>query len=407
MSCEDWKEVKLGDVCEKIQYGYTQSAVKEKIGPKFLRITDIREQYFDWRSVPYCDISKSDFLKYRLYPGDIVIARTGATTGISKYIDQTVPNAVFASYLIRIRVKDGINSRFIGYVVSSKKYKRYIKSILSGSAQPNANAKQLTSFLFQLPPKEEQNKISEILSSLDDKIELNHQINQDLEEMAQAIFKSWFVDFEPFRDGEFVDSELGPIPKGWRVDKLGNVSTVTGGGTPKTKVPDYWENGNILWATPSDMTSKNSMVLFDTSRKITELGLQNSSAKLLPKGSVLMTSRATIGYTSIAMKEVSTNQGFINIVCNKQISNYYMLCYLLHFKDRILRLANGSTFMEVSKRNFKEINVVVPPHNLIEKFNQYIEPIIETIYQHEQQNQILSNLRDTLLPKLMSGEIRV
>lgn len=317
-------------------------------------------------------------------------------------------NAIASTGFVVITVEK-VDPYFLYYVLTTNRFTDYLTGIADNqtSAYPAFNPDVIANSVIYFPSMEEQEQISSILKTLDQKIELNHQINQDLEEMAQAIFKSWFVDFEPFRDGEFVDSGLGPIPKGWRVDKLGNVSTVTGGGTPKTKVPDYWENGNILWATPSDMTSKNSMVLFDTSRKITELGLQNSSAKLLPKGSVLMTSRATIGYTSIAMKEVSTNQGFINIVCNKQISNYYMLCYLLHFKDRIFRLANGSTFMEVSKRNFKEINVVVPPHNLIEKFNQYIEPIIETIYQHEQQNQILSNLRDTLLPKLMSGEIRV
>lgn len=122
MSFEEWKEVKLSDICDTIQYGYTQSASTEKVGPKFLRITDIRNDFIDWDNVPYCQISSEDFQKYKLEEGDIVIARTGATTGINKYIDSNIPESVFASYLIRIKINKDNDPRFVGYVLSSKKY---------------------------------------------------------------------------------------------------------------------------------------------------------------------------------------------------------------------------------------------------------------------------------------------
>ncbi|MGF7089401.1 type I restriction enzyme S subunit [Kroppenstedtia sanguinis] len=331
-------------------------------------------------------------------PG-VIVDRKG-TLGTVFFIDKD-----YWPHDTTLWVKDfkGNHPKFIYYFLKTL----HLESYNVGSANPTLNRNHVHPIRVSWPSKLKQKQIAAILSALDDKIEINNRMNQTLESIAQALFQSWFVDYEPFRDGEFVESELGLIPKGWEVKTIGEVCTITGGGTPKTKVPEYWENGNILWATPSDMTSMDSSVIFDTSRKITKLGLEKSSAKLLPIGTVLMTSRATIGYSSIAMKEISTNQGFINIICDKDLSNYHLMFWIKYYKEDVEGRANGSTFLEISKKAFKEIKVIVPPIKVQEEYNEIIKGIVEKVYSHQLETQTLQSLRDTLLPKLMSGEIRV
>jgi type I restriction enzyme S subunit len=204
-----------------------------------------------------------------------------------------------------------------------------------------------------------------------------------------------------------VDSELGEIPEGWEVKRIGDICETFGGGTPKTSEPSYWEGGDILWATPTDITSLNSPVIFDTSRKITEKGLLNSSAKLLPSGSILMTSRATLGYFAIAKVPISTNQGFISMVCNDRVSNYYLLYAVKNSMEEIKNLAGGSTFLEINKTSFRSIKIVCPPENIMNKPDEFADFIYEKIFQNELEIKKLAEIRDSLLPKLMSGKIRV
>ncbi|MBP9039196.1 MAG: restriction endonuclease subunit S, partial [Paludibacteraceae bacterium] len=214
----EWKKYKLGEICTDISYGYTESASSEMVGPKFLRITDIQHDFINWNNVPYCPITESNHNKYKLEVGDIVIARTGASTGATAIFKDADIDAVFASYLIRYKVDKTIADPFyIGHILRSPYWKSYVASIIGGSAQPGANAKQFAAFEFHLPDLPTQRQIAQILTSLDDKIELNLQMNQTLEAMAQAIFKEWFVNFNfPGFDGELVDG----LPKGWRMGVL-------------------------------------------------------------------------------------------------------------------------------------------------------------------------------------------
>ncbi|MBA2861775.1 restriction endonuclease subunit S [Methanococcus maripaludis] len=348
---------------------------------------------------------------------DIVIASAGQgyTRGQASFckIDTYINQSIVA---LRTK-KELVNPLFLYYNITLR-YNELRAISDSHSSRGSLTTKLLAPLKIPIPPLEEQQKIAQILSALDDKIENNNQQNKILEETANSIFKEWFVDFNFLNedglsylenDGEMeFNEELEiEIPEGWNVKYLDEICTVMGGGTPKTNVPEYWQDGTILWATPTDMTSKKSPVIDTTEKKITELGLKESSAKLVPKGSILMTSRATIGYSSIAMKEISTNQGFINIICDKKVSNYFILYLLEHIKDKIIALANGSTFLEISKTNFKNIRVIVPDYQTMEKYNEIIEELINKIYKNSKENQNLSNLRDLLLPKLMSGEIRL
>jgi type I restriction enzyme S subunit len=400
---KNWKTLTLREICDEISYGYTESASWENIGPKFLRITDIRNYFVDWTTVPRCPITTENHIKYKLEIGDIVIARTGATTGITSIFNNPAIDAVFASYLIRYRINKNVaNPFYIAHVLKSSLWKSHVSSIIGGSAQPGANAQQFADFKFDLPTIDFQNIAANILSSLDDKIGLNIQINQTLESITQNIFQEWFINFNtPGFEGELV----GGLPKGWKKGKLGEIIDVKGGGTPSTANADYW-NGDIYWTTPKDLSNNQSHVLLDTERKITVRGVEQISSGILPKGTLLLSSRAPIGYLAISQVPVAINQGYIAIQ-GKSVSNYFMLYWLIQNMDSIKGRANGSTFQEISKSNFKDIDIVIPDSETLKRFDDIANSIFCKIVSNEIENGNLSELRDSLLPKLMSGKIQI
>ncbi|MFW9886881.1 MAG: restriction endonuclease subunit S [Candidatus Thorarchaeota archaeon] len=403
-----WIDIKLEDICQSIDYGYTASAVLEPVGPKFLRITDIVNDYIDWASVPYCEIDDKKLPKYQVMAGDIVIARTGATTGYAKYIEEDF-DAVFASYLVRIRMKPEIDSRYIGFIVESEDYKRYIRANFGGAAQPNANARVLTSYNLKLPPLEIQQKISNILNLHNQLISKNRRCIQILEEMGKAIYREWFVHFRlpGHEEVEMVDSEPGEIPEGWTAKKIKDAFDILGGGTPSTKKEEYWTDGDINWYTPSDLTSSGTMFMNDSGRKITELGLKKSSAKMFPPYSVMMTSRATLGVVSINTTPACTNQGFITCIPNENISMYQIYFWIKDNVERIISLGTGTTYKEIIKSVFREMDFIIPSVELKNKFEDVLSPMGKLILNLQNQNSVLSKTRNLLLPRLVSGEIDV
>ncbi|NQU82054.1 MAG: restriction endonuclease subunit S, partial [Bacteroidetes bacterium] len=299
--------------------------------------------------------------------------------------------------------EDLIINDFLYYILRQKI--KQLKNHSHGSVFNTIIRSTFNEILVDLPPLLEQHRIAEILGALDDKIELNLEINKTLEEMAMAIYKEWFVDFGPFRDGEFVDSELGPIPKGWEVVKIDEAIDTFGGGTPKTSIKEYWENGEIIWYSPTDLTKTNSLFSLGSEKKITNLGLQKSSAKLFPPYSILMSSRATIGAITINRYEACTNQGFITLVPNKQFTVYQLFGWLHQNMDTIKNLANGSTFREISKGVFREFKILKARD--IDNYFKISKPIFDQIENNLIENNTLTETRDYLLPKLISGEVRV
>ena len=286
----------------------------------------------------------------------------------------------------------------------------------------------IESLEIPLPPLAEQRAIAHVLGTLDDKIELNRRMNETLEEMARALFKSWFVDFDPVRakmDGRLrrgeslpglpaehydlfpdrlVPSELGEIPEGCEVRELGQVVDVLGGTTPSTKVREYWDEGTHYWATPKDLSNLSSPVLLDTVRKITDAGLERIGSGLLPRGTVLLSSRAPIGYLAISEVPIAINQGFIAMPPRKGTSNLFMLHWCGLFQDEIVNHANGSTFLEISKSNFRRIPLVVPAEPLMTAFDRLVRTPYELMVSNERESCALAAQRDALLPKLVSGE---
>jgi len=267
-----------------------------------------------------------------------------------------------------------------------------LNPFLTGAVQPKLNKAALTSIPIYLPESEsEQKAIVEVLSSLDDKIDLLHRQNKTLEQLAETLFRQWFVE---------------EAEESWEVGTIEDVISVKGGTTPSTSNPDFWD-GEIYWTSPRDLANNASIFLFNTERKITEKGLAQIGSGLLPIGTVLLSSRAPIGYLAITEIPLAINQGYIAIICDKSISNYFMFLWCKANMETIENAGNGSVFQEISKSSFKTLEFVKPPKDKLLKFDKTVEPIFQKIKSNQIQIRTLTQLRDALLPKLMSGEIRI
>ena len=251
--------------------------------------------------------------------------------------------------------------------------------------------------------KDDQRLIASILSSLDRKIELNNKINADLEEMAQAIFKNWFVDFEPFKDGKFVDSELGMIPEGWKIGTLTDVIKLMPGGTPKTSEPLYWDNGTIPFFSPKDV---NGVYCFTTEKHITETGLNKCSSNLYPKDTIFITCRGTVGKVCLAACDMAMNQSNYAIKAIDGYSQCYVFFLVKSVVERLIKKSNGAVFSAITSKDFDE-EILIPSQKAVEDFTNVIDGFFRRIFTIGTENSHLSLLRDTLLPRLMSGELEV
>jgi type I restriction enzyme S subunit len=357
-------------------------------------------------------------------PGDVVMT-TEAPLGEIAQLDGR--KVALAQRLITLRGNPNIlDNSYLKFLMQSEFVQDQLIARATGTTVMGIKQSELRKVSLVLPPLPEQRAIAHILGTLDEKIELNRRKNETLEAMARALFKSWFVDFDPVRakaagrqpygmDAEtaalfpdsFEDSPLGEVPRRWRVSTIGEEVTVVGGSTPSTHEPAYWENGDIHWATPKDLASLDSPVLLDTDRRITELGLRQISSGLLPKGTVLLSSRAPIGYLAISEVPVAVNQGFIAMLCDRELPNHYILQWVRSNMDIIEGRANGTTFLEISKTNFRPIQVLVPSNSVLRKFTEQTGVIHQRAVSNLRESHTLASLRDALLPKLLSGEVRV
>lgn len=372
----------------------------------YLRITDINDDgSLIISGLKSVDDENAE--KYLLKENDIVFARTGNSTGRSYFYEKHHGNFVYAGFLIKYSLDpEKVNPRILKYYTHSKPYYEWVHSFDTGATRGNINAKTFADMEIDLPDRNTQDKIVNILSSLDRKIELNNKLNAQLEEMAQTLFKHWFVDFGPFKDGKFVESELGMIPEGWRLGMLGEIADIIGGSTPSKARSEYYTTNGIPWLTPKDLSVSNAKFTGRGEIDITETGYKSSSTKLMPKGTVLFSSRAPIGYISIAKNEICTNQGFKSAV-PKYAGTAFLYCYLKDMTPEIENKATGSTFKEASGSLMKSLPVIIAPKKILEDFEEKLSPIFERQEYLEEECNKLASLRDTLLPKLMSGEINL
>ncbi|PTQ86774.1 restriction endonuclease subunit S [Agitococcus lubricus] len=275
----------------------------------------------------------------------------------------------------------------------------------SAGAVPGINRNNLKNIVVKIPDLETQKKIASILSNYDDLIQTNQQRIALLEEAAQRLYDEWFVKLR-FPNHEQVPVVDG-VPEGWERVTFADICESVGGGTPSTKVNEYWDNGDVSWVTPTDITRLSSLILLDTEKKITQKGLKDSSAKMLPANTILMTSRASIGYFGLIDRPVCTNQGFISIIPNNDIDRMFILFNLKSRLEEIDGLATGSTFKELSRRVFRAMSITLPTRELRQFFSDFVLPLFEQMRTITQQNQKLAQARDALLPRLMSGKMDV
>jgi len=391
----EWREYKLRDVVASANTGL--DAIKRApivdydTGVKCLRIQDVSQKkaYHDWG---FCEVEKNNYDRFSLKKGEIYIARTGASIGVNLLVSDDM-KAVFNNGLIRLKINEKVaNQKFVYYNLCSYEYKGHIESISGGtSTQPNMQINALLDYEIIIPPLPEQQVIAEILSSFDDNIDLLTRQNATLEALAQTYFRQWFM------EGESED---------WVEVKIDDIVTVKGGTTPSTAVSEYW-NGNIAWSTPKDLSNHDAVYLLDTERKITSAGLAQIGSGLLPVGTVLLSSRAPIGYLAIADIEVAINQGYIGILCDKGVSNYFIYLWCQANMDLIEGSGNGSTFQEISKSTFKSLALEIPDKTVCDKFDVLVEPLFSKVKNNQHQIRTLQKLRDTLLPKLVNGEVKV
>ncbi|WP_112866542.1 restriction endonuclease subunit S [Plesiomonas shigelloides] len=427
----DWLALTLGDVCKKITDGAHKSPKSVDDGKLMASVKDLTRFGVDLSNARR--ISKDDFdelVQQGCKPqvGDVLIAKDGnSALDTVCTVDSEIDAVLLSSVAILRPDPEKLDSNFLKYYFCSPQVIDYLKTnFISGAAIPRVVLRDFRKAKINLPPLRIQRKISQCLSSIDNKILSNNQTNQTLEQMAQAIFKSWFVDFDPVKakmNGEqpegmdaataslfpdkLVESELGLIPEGWMLSEIGEEVTVVGGSTPSTKNDDFWINGDIHWTSPKDLSGVQDKVLLDTAGKITEAGLKKISSGLLPVDTVLLSSRAPVGYLALAKVPMAINQGYIAMKCEKQLPPEFVLQWCVYRMDEIKQRASGSTFAEISKKSFKPISVVVPTGAILSAYQKLVKPIYNAITSNARQNEQLSTLRDTLLPKLLSGEIEL
>lgn len=396
--------------------------------------------------------------------GDTLFARitpcleNGKTGKVSNLSDEVIGHG--STEFIVMTAKDSeIDEDYVYYLARLPEFRKFAQMRMTGtSGRQRVSWQDLAEFTFAFPEPEKRKAAGVFLKTIDDKIQLNTQTNQTLEQIAQAIYKSWFVDYEPTRakvavlaaGGSKADAEtaamtaisgktadalaalkqhdsaryqqladlaaafpavltptddFGEIPAGWEISTIGESVETVGGATPSTKEESFWLNGDIHWTTPKDLSNLTDNILIDTNKKITVQGLKKISSGLLPINTVLMSSRAPVGYLTLTKIPVAINQGYIAIKPSEKLSCYYMVQWCHSNMEEIKGRAIGTTFAEISKTNFRGMKIVVPPKFVLAAYNNIIEPIYDRITSNNYESKQLANTRDLLLPKLLSNEI--
>lgn len=358
-------------------------------------------------------------------PGDIIFVTKGSPGRVALAPDPV--DFCIAQDMVAVRANDKVvYPRFLFAMLKSDTTQKAIEDLHVGTMIPHFKKGDFDKLRFSIPSMKEQIKIGDLHFELCDRIDNLRATNATLEAIAQAIFKSWFIDFDPVRakmegrepegmdaetaalfPSEFEESELGLIPRGWRVQPIGELTEIVGGSTPDTKNEDYWAPGVFHWTSPKDLSGATAPVLIDTERLVSEAGLTKISSGLLPPETLLLSSRAPIGYLSLSKIPVAINQGYIAMLPGGTLPTVYLYFWTQANMEVIKDRSNGSTFMEISKKMFRPIPALVPPLAVAGRFAGVAEGFFDRITANQRQAHHLSDLRDLLLPRLISGKISI
>lgn len=392
-----WKETNLGNISSRITKGTTPSTLGGGFissGVNFVKSEAVgHDGRIDKSTFVYIDEKIHEKLKRsQLQKDDILFSMAGIYLGKNAIVTEDILPANTNQALAIIRINQEFAfPQFVSYFLRQRKIIEHINNMSGQSAQPNINFEEIKSIGIPLPPLPEQKRISETLSSLDDKIDLLHRQNKTLEALAETLFRQWFV--------EEADESC-------EEKSLLDVIELVGGGTPKTEVANFWE-GNIKWLSAKDITPNHKRFITDTEKKITELGLQNSSTKILDKYSMIISARGTVGKYCLLSEPMAFSQS--NYGIKPKFKDCFFFTYLLvaNSVEELQQAAYGSVFDTITTNTFKEHKIKVPSEKEIFNFENSISPYFQKMLSNTKQIKTLTHLRDTLLPKLMSGEVRV
>ncbi|MCK9360740.1 restriction endonuclease subunit S [Patescibacteria group bacterium] len=392
---EEWEVFRLGDVAD-LNWGDTNTT---------------KSSYTEEGFPAYSASGQDGFLDHFDYDREgVVLSAIGANCG-----DTWFATGKWSCIKNTIRFfpknEKKFNSRFLFYVTQGKYHwpKR-------GSAQPFISQADARNVEIAAPVDiNEQSRIASILSALDDKIELNRKINENLEKIASALFKRWFVDFEfpnekgkPYKSsgGKMVESELGEIPEGWCISSFAETIEILSGGTPKTSEVGYW-NGDIPWFSVVDAPQETDVFIIDTEKKITQQGVENSAAQILDKGITVITARGTVGKVGLIGVPMAINQSCYGLKGKMDTHGYFTYFTTRMLVETLQRGAHGSVFDTITRETFLNVMVTQPSDDLVIEFEKIIEPIMGSIKLNLFEKRTLTRMRDSLLPRLMNGRIRV
>ncbi len=423
MSAE-WPLVRLGDYVDAC-LGKMLDAKKNKGVPQpYLGNSNVRWGTFDLTDLAEMRFEPHEEDRYSLRPGDLIVCEGGEPGRCAIWAGPVGMKVQKA--LHRIRSKETLDNHYLFYWFRHADKTGLLEPYFTGTTIKHLTGRAVAALEVPLPPIEVQRAMVDVLRSLDDRITLLRETNATLEAIAQALFKSWFVDFDPVRakmEGRvpegmdeataalfpdaLEESELGWVPKGWRVLPIGDAVEAVGGATPDTKNPAFWEPAVHSWTTPKDLSGIAAPVLLDTERKLSAQGLAKIGSGLLPVGTLLLSSRAPIGYLALAQTPLAINQGYIAMPPGGLLPPLYLYFWCRENMETIKGRANGSTFMEISKKAFRPIPALVPPPEVLQHFLDVANTLFARLVENETQAQALATLRDTLLPRLISGQLRL
>ena len=336
--------------------------------------------------------------------GDLILAREAPVGNVS--IIMQGQRVCLGQRVVLIKPKrELVDPHYLTYYLLSAEVQNRLKNHANGAVVAHLNVSDIRNPLVSLPELDEQIAIGKILRSIEDKIELNNRINHNLEEQAQALYKSWFVDFEPFRGGNFVDSELGMIPEGWSVQKAEELCEINIGKTPPRKEHHWFSNNNsdVTWISISDMGS-SEVYISKSSEMLTKEACKKFNVIIVPEGTVLLSFKLTVGRVSIAAKELTTNEAIARFLVPTDAMRSYLYLALKSYDYSKLG-STSSIATAVNSKIIKKMALICPPEDIIEKFGVHVSGIFRSIKILQEEISCLCEQRDSLLPHLMSGEI--
>jgi restriction endonuclease S subunit len=395
------------------------------LGVPFVTAKSLSNGQIDIAGAPRLDETKANNLKYGfIEPGDVLLSHN-ATIGRVAVVPDFKGRVLVGTSLTYFRVDQSrILPRYLAAFFSSVDFQNQLEAVMGLSTRNQVPITAQRKLSVVIPSLQTQQEIADILSALDDRITLLRETNATLEAIAQALFKSWFVDFDPVRAKAeglepqamdaptaalfpdcFEESELGLVPKGWNRLAFTETVKVIGGGTPKTSVPEYWD-GDIPWFSVVDAPVITDVFVIDTAKHISSVGLNNSSTKLLPVGTTIISARGTVGRLALVGKEMAMNQSCYGLQ-GKADDAYFTYFSTYRLVESLKQRSHGSVFDTITTETMKGVTVIYPDANVIHAFEAVLSPVMSRMKENLQQAQTLTQLRDTLLPRLISGQLRL